>query len=282
MKSTYSIVYSPVSSVSQERINLGLLMISNQGEGVFRYSHEKLNSVKPLFSSDGFKLLKSTLNALENQFQQEHGSLLPRTEIKSELINYLSYYTNNLISFTSPKAIEVELNEAVFLKLFEKWVFKVSSNELRQVSVSSIKEAKENFIPRVQTRVNVDYKLEAAAYDFVVFNLNIDLIGKNDKPVLTQFVDFHASQASLKNKINEFVSIIKPLEIKEGKEGKFFLVAEEPKKELQSQHLIWDHLKDSPLIKKQVLEIIPPTELEVIENYFEEHDVRPFAEEEIF
>lgn len=74
MKSTYSIVYSPVSAVSQERINLGLLMIGDQGEGMFRYSHEKLNSVKPLFSSDGFKLLKTTLSALENQFRQESGS----------------------------------------------------------------------------------------------------------------------------------------------------------------------------------------------------------------
>lgn len=277
MKSTYSIVYSPVSAVSQERINLGLLMIGNQGEGMFKYSNEKLTSVKPLFSVDGFKLLKSTLNALENQFHQETDSLLPRTEIKSELINYFSYYTNNLISFTSPKSIDLELSEAIFSRLFEKWIFKVRGNELKQAAISSIRGVKKNFIPRVHNRVNVDYKLEASAYDFVVFNLNIDLIGKNDKPVLTQFVDFEASQASLKNKINEFVSIIKPLEIKEGIEGKFFLVAEEPRKELLSQHLIWDHLKDSPLIKGLVLEIIPPSELELIEKYFEDHDVQPFA-----
>lgn len=279
MKSTYSIIYSPVSAISQERINLGLLMIGNQGEGMFRYSHEKLNSVKTLFSADGFKLLKSTLNALENQFHQESRSLLLKNEIKSELINYFSYYTNNLISFTPPKEIEVKLDEAVFSKLFEKWVFRAVASEYKEVIIPHIKQIKENFIPRVQSRVNVDYKLEAAEYDFVVFNLNIDMIGKNDIPVLTQFVDFESSQTSLKNKINEFVSIIKPLEIKQGKVGKFFLVAEEPRKELQSQHLIWNHLKDSPLIKKEVLEIINPSELEVIEDYLEEHDVRPFAGE---
>ncbi len=281
MTSTYSIVYSPVSAISQEQINLGLLMIGNQGEGMFRYSHEKLNSVKTLFSADGFKLLKSTLNALENQFHQETGSLLPKSEIKSESINYFSYYTNNLISFTAPKEIEVELNDAVFSKLFDKWIFRPVANEPRQFLIPHIKRVKENFIPRVQSRVNVDYKLEAAEYDFVVFNLNIDMIGKNDRPVLTQFVDFEASQTSLKNMINEFVSIIKPLEIKEGKVGKFFIVAEEPSKEHKSQHLIWNHLKDSPLIKKQVLEIVSPSELETIEEYLEEHDVRPFAEERI-
>ncbi|WP_194973680.1 DUF3037 domain-containing protein [Aquiflexum lacus] len=124
MKSTYSIVYTPVSAVSQERINLGLLMIGDQGEGMFRYSHKKLNSVKALFSPDGFKLLKTTLSALENQFFKESGSLIPQTEINSELIHYLSYYSNNLISFTTPKTIEIELNEATFSKLFEKWIFK--------------------------------------------------------------------------------------------------------------------------------------------------------------
>jgi hypothetical protein len=218
MKSTYSIVYSPVSAVSQERINLGLLMIGDQGEGMFRYSHEKLNSVKPLFSNDGFKLLKTKLSALENQFHQESGSLIPRTEIKSELIHYLSYYTNNLISFTAPKGIEMELNEDIFSKLFEKWIFKTSVTQLKQVTVPSINVIKENFIPRVEKRVNVDYELNAADYHFVVFNLNIDLIGKNDKPVLTQFINFEASHASLKSKIHEFVSIIKPFEIKESKD----------------------------------------------------------------
>jgi len=278
MTSTYSIVYSPVSAISQERINLGLLMIGNHGEGMFRYSHEKLNSVKTLFSADGFKLLKSTLNTLENQFHQEPGSLLPKSEIKSESINYFSYYTNNLISFTAPKEIEVELNDDVFSKLFDKWIFRAVTTEPRQLLIPPIKRVKENFIPRVQSRVNVDYKLEAAEYDFVVFNLNIDMIGKNDIPVLTQFVDFEARQTSLKNKINEFVSIIKPLEIKEGKVGKFFIVAEEPGKEHQSQHLIWDHLSESPLIKNGILEIVPPAELDQIQDYLETHDVRPFVE----
>ena len=81
-----------------------------------------------------------------------------------------------------------------------------------------------------------------------------------------------------KNKINEYVSIIKPLELKENKDGKFFMVGQEPDKGHQSQHLIWNHLQDSPLIKKQILEIVSPSELGIIESYLEEHDVRPFVE----
>lgn len=278
MKSTYSIVYSPVSAVSQERINLGLLMIGNQGSVMFKYSHEKLNMIKSFFSEDGFKLLKSTLNTLEKRFYQDQNELLSSHGIKPELIHYFSYYTNNLISFSTPKEIEIELNENAFSLLFAKWVYKSEIQAIKKISYPSIKNVKDDFIPKVQSRVNIDFKLNADEFDFMVFNMQIDMIGKNERPVLTQFFDFQAPPVSLKNKINEYVSIIKPLELKENKDGKFFMVGQEPDKGHQSQHLIWNHLQDSPLIKKQILEIVSPSELGIIESYLEEHDVRPFVE----
>ncbi|WP_373494897.1 hypothetical protein [Aquiflexum sp.] len=278
MKSTYSIIYSPVSAVSEERINLGLLMIDDQGTGMLKYSHEKLNMIKNFFSEDGFKLLKSILNTLEKNFNHEQNELLTRKEIKSDLIHYFAYYTNNLISFSSPKEIGLELDENNFAQLFTKWVFKSEVHKQKQIIYPSIKKAKENFIPKVQNRVNIDYKLNADEFDFMVFNMQIDMIGKNDRPVLTQFFDFQANPTSLKNKINEYVSIIKPLELKEMKVGKFFMVGQEPDKDYQNQHVIWNHLQDSPLIKNKILEIIPPSELELIESYFEEHEVRHFVE----
>lgn len=278
MKSIYSIIYSPVSAISQERINLGLLVIGKQGTGMLKYSHEKLNMIKNFFSDDGYKLLKSILNTLEKNFNHEQNELLTRNEIKSDLIHYFANYTNNLISFSPPKEIELELDDNTFSQLFTKWVFKPEVHTQKQIIYPSIKKAKENFIPKVQNRVNIDYKLNADEFDFMVFNMQIDMIGKNDRPVLTQFFDFQANPTSLKNKINEYVSIIKPLELKETKVGKFFMVGQEPDKDYQNQHIIWNHLKDSPLIKNRILEIIPPSELELIESYFEEHDVRHFVE----
>lgn len=278
MKSFYSIVYSPISAISQERINLGLLMISSQGEGIFRFSHEKLNSVKSLFSEEGLKLLKSTLASFENKFDQSSNDYLSKTAISTELLNYFSYYTNNLISFTAPKLIEVDLNEQIFTNLFEKWVFKGPKEVLKQETTPYIKRVKHNLIPRVRSRVNVDYRLEAEQYDFLVFNFNVDMIGKNDRPVLTQFVDFNASQQTLKHKITEFVSIIKPLEILENRLGKFFLVGEEPSHYTPHQHLIWEHLQESTWIKNDILELVPPNEVGKIEEYLEVHDVRPFVE----
>jgi hypothetical protein len=52
----------------------------------------------------------------------------------------------------------------------------------------------------------------------------------------------------------------------------------EPSKEQNSQHLIWEHLLESPLIKEDFLEIVPTNELDRVEKYLETHDVRPFVE----
>jgi hypothetical protein len=253
-------------------------MIGSQGEGIFRFSHEKLNSVKNLFSEEGLKLVKSTLASFEKKFDQSSNDYLSKSAISTELLNYFSYYTNNLISFTAPKLIEVDLNEQIFTNLFEKWVYKGTKEVLKQGTTPYIKRVKDNLIPRVKSRVNVDYRLEAEQYDFLVFNFNVDMIGKNDRPVLTQFVDFNASQQTLKNKINEFVSIIKPLEIFQNRTGKFFLVGEEPLQEMNNQHLIWEHLQESTWIKNEILELVTPNEVDKIEEYLEVHDVKPFVE----
>ena len=58
------------------------------------------------------------------------------------------------------------------------------------------------------------------------------------------------------------------------------MVADEPSLEQNSQHLIWEHLLESPLIKKNILEIVPTTELDRVEEYLETHDVRPFVEKD--
>jgi hypothetical protein len=277
MKSTYSIVFTPFSVLSNERVNLGLLMIDERGDSMFRYSNEKLALIRNLLSEDGAKLIKSNLTTLENKFSKGEKEFFPLQEIKADFIQYLSSYTNNLISFTPPKSIDVELIESNFNKLFQKFVFHIIPT-VNKPQVSSISLIKKSFTPKVESRVNVDFQLKANEFDFVLFNLNVDMIGKNDRPVLTQFFDFETSPESLKSRITNYISLIKPFEIKEQKEGKFFMVADEPSLEQNSQHLIWEHLLESPLIKKNILEIVPTTELDRVEEYLETHDVRPFVE----
>ena len=67
MKTFYTIVYSPFSAVSQERLNLGMVMLDGQGAVRFRFSQEKLNRAKKLFSEEGFKLIKSFLTSIDKK-----------------------------------------------------------------------------------------------------------------------------------------------------------------------------------------------------------------------
>jgi hypothetical protein len=68
------------------------------------------------------------------------------------------------------------------------------------------------------------------------------------------------------------------LKLKKVKIGKFFIVGQEPDKDLNKQHLIWENLLKSPLVSKDIVEIVSPNELERIQDYLEEHDVRPFED----
>jgi hypothetical protein len=277
MKTFYSIIFTPLSALSNERINLGLLVSQEGGVSMVKFSEEKLSLLKKFLPAESYTLLKIQLASFENLSKPNNDLKLDFKQLNSDFIQYLSNYTNNLISLTPPKKIDVEASESVFKKLFEQYIYKSSDIWIEEKKrPSKLAEVKRRFIPKVSSRVNVDYTLKASDFDFVVFNLNVDLIGKNDAPVLTQFVDFQTSAEAIKHRVNDYVSLIKPFEIKESKIGKFFIVGQEPDKELNKQHLIWENLIKSPLVSKDIVEIVSPNELERIQDYLEEHDVRPF------
>ncbi len=281
MKTLYTIIYTSISSVSHERINLGLLMFQEEGRAIFKYSMEKLSLLRHLAPEEAYKLTSFQLKTLENQFKGDLGLKLKFRNIKTEFIQYLSNYANNLISFSPPKEIDLSVDELTFNNLFGQFVFKTEKPTSQIKSMSNpLIEAKRSLIPKVIERVNVDYHLKASEFDFMVFNLHVDMIGKNDVPVLTQFMDFEIGADSIKHRINDYVSIIKPFEIREGKVGKFFIVAQEPNKDFRKQHIIWENLLNSPLVSRSIVQIVPPNELDEVQEYFEKHNVKPFEETE--
>ncbi|SIS65533.1 hypothetical protein [Belliella pelovolcani] len=280
MKTYYSIIYTSLSALGNERINLGLLLSQEDGISMMKFSEEKLYLLKKLLSTESFKLLKIQLSSFENISNTDNNLQVAYSNLRADYIQYLSNYTNNLISLTPPKVIDIDANQAVFDKLFEQYVYKISSlPNLGVKAQSNLMDIKHNFIPKVKDRVNVNFTLRASSFDFVVFDFNVDMIGKNEVPVLTQFIDFQTSAETIKHRVNNYVSLIKPFEIKENKIGKFFIVGQKPESNLSKQHQIWENLLKSPLIEEKIVEIVPPDELGSIQEYFEKHDVRPFEVE---
>ncbi len=278
MKTLYSIIYSPISVIGQERINFGLLMLDEKGGVRFCFSIEKLNSVKPLFSSEAFKLIKTYLQTLERKFSNKH-ELYKENHLKADYVDYLSRYSNNLISFTKPQQINLELSAKNFNSLFEKIIFKKQAVKLPTLESSErgIALVKRDFAPKVNKRVNIDIELKADQHDFILFNTHIDMIGRNDKPVLNQFIEFeNDTPAMIEKNINSYLSLIKPFEMHDGKVGKYFMVGDEPSKTKTKHHLIWEHLMDSNLLKNKLLDLVPSKEIDSIESYLNDHDVKPY------
>lgn len=279
MKTFYSIIYTQLSPVSKERLNLGLLMISEQ-EVKFQFAPEKLNVIKKLLSNDAQKLILSYLKGIQNRLELKNELIEPNREITESYISYLSDYSNNLVSFTKAEYLKTELNDSVYQKLFDKLIYKT---EVKGYILDQTRQDadifKYNFFKRVNKRVNTAVELTTEKLDFILFPIKIDMIGKNEAPVLSQFIDFDSTSNALQNNLSSYISLIKPFELKEHKEGKFFIIGDEPLRDNKKQHLIWEHLSTSPLIKEEIIEVIPQAEVEVIEEYLNEHDVHPYFKE---
>lgn len=277
MRTFYTIVYSPLSPISQERLNLGMIMLDDQGTVLYRFSQEKLSRAKKLFSEEAFKLIKSFLSSIDKKLASKDKLISNSADFNLEYLSYLSKYSNNLIGFTDPQIIDIDLTQGNFDKLFSKYVFIEGGEVFKElVPISPVSLAKDSLIPKVEDRVDVDVYLSADKFSFVMFDLHIDMIGKNDRPVLNQFIDFEFTPSKIQREITNYLSIVKPFEIQDGNSGKFFLVGDEPSKQFTKQHLMWGHLLASPLIKQDILEVVPSNETERIESYLKEHDVRPY------
>lgn len=275
MKTYYSIIFSQLSSVSKERLNIGLLMVSEQMVK-FQFAAEKVAVLKKLLPDDAVKLINVYLKGISNKVEMHYELHEPSASITENYINYLSDYSNNLVSFTKPEALNVALNDHVFEQLFNKLIYKSNKPKEDFIKMPVLDVAKKNFLDKVYKRVNVTIELTSDNLPFILFPITIDMIGRNDKPVLSQFIDFSANPTVLRNGLSSYINLIKPFELAEKKDGKFFIVGNEPLKANKYQHQIWEHLRSSSLEKAGIIEIVPEDEIDAIESYLSEHDVQPF------
>lgn len=277
MSTYYSILYTQLNAFSKERLNLGLVMISDNGDMKFRLSENKLNLIKNLFSKDSVSLMKSYFHSIQNKIAIKNELIEQFSEIKQEYLQYLSNYSNNLIAFSQPEKIQLDLTEETFNKVFEKFVFHQQEYRLKKPKrKSELNQFRNEFYSRVKKRANVNLELSSDKLDFVLFPTRVDMIGKNDRPVLNKFFDLSTRADLVRNKVNSYISLIKPFEISTKIDGKFFMVMDEPSKELKHQHETWKHLRSSSLTSKEIIEIVPTDETQKIEEYLERHEVQPY------
>jgi hypothetical protein len=278
MKTLYSILYVTLNTTLNERVSIGVLM-SNGFEHYFKYSHEKLTAFKSILDSERYNVVKNYLKSLEREigFSLENSNqLFTKRELKSDWINegyitYLAKYSNNIIQFSTPKSIDIDLNSDNFKRVFEKYIFKYTEevDEIIEFNVHS--KVKQDLFPKIESRVNIEMTLTSNDFENLFAPIEIDFIGINGIPVAGQTIDFEKKHYYLENDVTRFVSLTKAIELEGNNKGKYYVLGREPQKNTDKNHLLWEHIRDSDF-----LEFIDIDEVGIVEEYIEKHNVRPY------
>jgi hypothetical protein len=130
MKTFYSILSAVINSVSGEKISLGLLL-SDGNKSIFNFSENRLSLLSSIVDKDTRKFIRQYLKSIENiigkiDINHDQMTILDETGkniiMNEQYIGYLSVYNQNVISFSNPVSITVEVNESIFAKLFSRFI----------------------------------------------------------------------------------------------------------------------------------------------------------------
>lgn len=272
MKTYYSIIYATLKTIVDEKIAVGLIL-ANENHVLYKFSDTKLQLIKSLLKNDNYNFIKTILQTIDNKINTLiTNDLFNNQKVDSFFsesnLSYLADYNNNLILIDKPKIIELEVTDENFKILFEKFVFQFV--EKKKVHSKIEKTVSKKLYPRIEKRVNLDRIITPAEIDSLYYAVDVNFIGKNGITVTGNIFDFNKPEYHLKAELSQYQLLIMALEnIK--KNGKYFIVADEPEKDKNNQLSIWNEV-----LKHKSFEIVIPNEIEKISEYVETNGVQPY------
>jgi len=275
MKTIYSILYVTLNTTLNERVSVGMLM-SDGFEHYFKFSSEKLTAFKGILNNERFNIVKNYLKSVEKDICFKPHQLFTQKELKNDWINegyisYLSKYSNNIIQFSAPKTIDIDLNTDNFKRVFEKYIFRYTEEIDEIIEFNVYSKVKENLFPKIENRVNLELTLTSNDFENLFAPIEIDFLGINEIPLAGQTIDFEKKHYNLENDITRFVSLTKAIELEGNSKGKYYILGREPQKNIDKNHQLWEHIRDSDF-----LEFVDIDEVGIVEEYIEQHNVKPF------
>lgn len=277
MKTFFSIIYIPLNAALDEKVSIGLIMFDNEND-LFRISELKLNALKNLIPAQNFNILKTYFKSLDKEINKdlEEGTIkLDITNHKTEWIKesymaYLNRYANNLVSFSEVKSIELSLTAVNFKKLFEKYIFRFEEH-VDDISTSFEEKVESKLLHKIENKVNLHTTVTPLEFKKLITPVTLDFIGKNGVIVAGQSIDFSKHVYYLESDLNKYVTFATAANSKDKKEGKYFIIGQEPSKENTRKHQAWSYVKDNKLV-----EYIDFQETDKIKEYIEEKGVTPY------
>lgn len=277
METLYCPIYLSTNALSSDRFSVGLIMANNDTL-FFNYSDEKLTKVKNLFTNEAFLIVKQYLKSLYKSFNtDESDTLFAKKEMLNNWVNkqYLSYlekYSNNLIQFGEATIVDIELNEDIFKKFFEMYVFRYPVLIDKEKDIDILKKTQTiSFYEEVSERVNIDREITNKDLSSLLIPTKVGFIGKNEVPTAGDILNLGKNIQTVSNNINRFISLTKALDDNQNKKGKYYLIGEEPDKRLIENHHLWNNLRNT-----KIVDYVELQDIGKITNYFTEHQVTPF------
>ena len=277
METLYCPIYLSTNALSSDRFSVGLIMANNDTL-FFNYSDEKLTKVKHLFTNEAFLIVKQYLKSLYKSFNtDESDTLFARKEMLNNWVNkqYLSYlgkYSNNLIQFGETTIVDIELNEDIFKKFFEMYVFRYPVLIDKEKDIDILKKPQTiSFYEEVSERVNIDREITNKDLNTLLIPTKVSFIGKNEVPTAGDILNLKRNIQTISNNINSFISLTKALNDNQNKKGKYYLIGEEPDKKLKENHHLWNNLRNT-----KIIDYVELQDIGEITSYFTQHPVTPF------
>lgn len=107
----YSIIYAVIRPEITERVSLGLIFVDGDKVDI-RYSQQKLDAVRSLFSPKEYEFLSRVVSSMPTD-----------NSINTiEDINYLTRYSNNLIAVSPLQEINIAPTEQSKISLFKNYI----------------------------------------------------------------------------------------------------------------------------------------------------------------
>ncbi|NOX48754.1 MAG: hypothetical protein GXO89_17430 [Chlorobi bacterium] len=270
MKTFYSIVSVILNAATSERLSLGLVL-SNGNDSIFNYSRNRLSVIRPIISKAKYSFVKDYFKSMHRVIEKVDENLRELTIFneKNLIFNepyfeYLSDYNRNVVTVSKPIQIDVPVSEKAFRVLFIKFIEKdvvVTKKEKHNVQLT-----KERFLPGMKSYCSINKELTNIDYPALVLPITIDLIGKNERPFISQFFDLERGLYHIKNDYFDLNQIPKIIP-----DSKKFIISTEPdKNDFIRQHAIWEQIRE---IKG--FTYVDVSEVEKIEEYAKTHGVTP-------
>lgn len=278
-------MYTPLKQEAEERLSLGLFM-RNQNDIFFDYSKQKLKVIKELISKPAYDLLCLNLKNIERAVYEFNEDFLKtenslhkemddfNSNLKKSYFNYLSKYSNNLLTFSKPKTIEIQMTKANFDLFFGKFVDDKHFEGLNSIKeIDLVRQSRSRLRPLISQRVNWDFEITRSHVpELILPSVQMDFAGRNEIMVSGQAIDFNKKSYFLENDISKHIVLLDAMRQSHKNSTSFILGKEPNKKENIKNHGIWRNVRDEKRIK-----FVDVNDYEEIKDYMEEHDVKPLV-----